>query len=207
MILQALNVGFISTNCYIIGSEKTKNGMVIDPGAEAKTILQMIDRLKLSVSLIIITHSHFDHLGAVKGLKDATGAKFAAGAGSDKISPGAFAKMAAAMSGGSMKVPEPGMVLRDGDKIDIDDLHFEILYTPGHSPDEISLYGHGILFSGDTLFNSGIGRTDFPGCSYEQLEYSIRKKLYILPDNTVVYPGHGPETTIGDEKRGNPFIR
>ncbi len=99
MILHALNVGFISTNCYIVGSEKTKNGMVIDPGAEAKAILHAIDRLGLSVSLIVITHSHFDHLGAVKGLKDATGAKFAAGAGSGKIAPGAFGKMVAAMSG------------------------------------------------------------------------------------------------------------
>lgn len=207
MILHTLNVGFISTNCYIVGSEKTRNGMVIDPGAETRTILQAIERLKLSISLIIITHSHFDHLGAVNGLKDATGARFAAGAGSEKIVPGTFAKMVSSMSGGSMKVPEPDIILKDGDKVAIDDLHFVVLYTPGHSPDEISLYGHGILFSGDTLFNSGIGRTDFPGCSYQLLEQSIRKKLYALPDSTRVYPGHGPETTIGDEKRGNPFVR
>ena len=97
--------------------------------------------------------------------------------------------------------------LNSSDKIDIDDLHFEVLFTPGHSPDEISLYGHGVLYSGDTLFNAGIGRTDFPGCSYKQLESSIKTKLYTLPDSTVVYPGHGPATTIGDEKRGNPFIR
>jgi hydroxyacylglutathione hydrolase len=206
MILEALTVGFIATNCYVVASDVSKRGIVIDPGAEAKAILKEIDRLKLKISLVVITHSHFDHLGAVKAIVDATGARFAVGAG-EKASAGAFTKMVSAMTGGSAKTPDPDMVLTDGDVIDIDDLHFKVLFTPGHSPDEISLYGHGILFSGDTLFNSGIGRTDFPGCSYKQLEDSIKDKLYTLPDNTIVLPGHGPETTIGDEKRGNPFIR
>jgi hydroxyacylglutathione hydrolase len=206
MIFEALTVGFIATNCYIVGSDVTKRGMIIDPGAGAKTILAAVNSLNLKVELIVITHSHFDHLGAVKALKEATGAKFAVG-GTSKTTPGAFTKIVAMMSGGSATVPEPDMILKEGDAIDIDDLHFQVLFTPGHSPDEISLYGHGILFSGDTLFNSGIGRTDFPGCSFEQLEHSIRTKLFTLPDNTLVYPGHGPETTIGEEKRGNPFIR
>ena len=207
MIFIALTVGFYSTNCYIVGSDSTGKVVVIDPGADARTILKVCEDRKLSVELIIATHSHIDHLGAVSGIKSATGAKFAVGSGGEKTSPGTFMRMVGAVSGGSMKVPEPDMVLRDGDSIDIDDLHFQVIYTPGHSPDEISLYGHGILFSGDTLFNSGIGRTDFPGCSYKQLEQSIKNKLYTLPDETVVFPGHGPETTIGDEKRGNPFIR
>ncbi len=207
MIFEALTVGFIATNCYIVGSDSTRKGMVIDPGAEAKTILKSIEKTGLSIELIVVTHSHFDHIGAVNSLKDATGARLAVGSGTEKQSPGAFVKLVAAMSGGSARIPEPDLFLKDGDKIDIDDLHFEVLFTPGHSPDEISLYGHGVLFSGDTLFNAGIGRTDFPGCSYKQLESSIKTKLYILPDNTIVYPGHGPATTIGDEKRGNPFIR
>lgn len=155
---------------------------------------------------MLLPISHFDHLGAVKALKEATGAKFAVG-GTSKTMPGAFTKLVAMMSGNSASVPEPDLILKEGDAIDIDDLHFEVLFTPGHSPDEICLYGHGLLFSGDTLFNSGIGRTDFPGCSFEQLAHSIKNKLYTLPDNTLVYPGHGPETTIGDEKRGNPFVR
>ena len=207
MILEALTVGFIATNCYIVASEATRKGMIIDPGAEARTILKEVEKHQLKISLVVITHSHFDHLGAVKTVVEATGAKFAAGSGGQKLAPGVFARMVSAMSGGSIKTIEPDLTLTDGDVIDIDDLHFKVLYTPGHSPDEISLYGHGVLFSGDTLFNSGIGRTDFPGCSFNQLEESIRNKLYTLPDNTVVYPGHGPETTIGDEKRGNPFIR
>ena len=207
MILKALTVGFIATNCYIVGSEVSKRCMVIDPGADAKSILKAIENAQLSVALIVTTHSHFDHLGAVSSLKAASGARFAVGAGSGKYTPGAFVKLVAAMSGGSARIPEPDEFLKDGDKIDIDDLHFEVLFTPGHSPDEISLYGQGVLFSGDTLFNAGIGRTDFPGCSYEQLELSIKTKLYTLPDSTIVYPGHGPATTIGNEKRGNPFIR
>jgi hydroxyacylglutathione hydrolase len=206
MILEALTVGFISTNCYIVGSETTRKALVIDPGGNAATILRSVSKHELSVSMIIATHSHFDHLGAVKAVKEATGAKFAVGPSSGNKT-GTFAKMVSMMTGGSVTVPEPDVFLKDGDTVDLGDLHFEVLYTPGHSPDEICLYGEGILFSGDTLFNMGIGRTDFPGCSYEELETSIRAKLYVLPDKTVVYPGHGPETTIGDEKRGNPFIR
>ena len=206
MIFKALTVGYIATNCYIVGSEVTRRGMVIDPGASPKTILTAVNNLNVKIELIVITHSHFDHLGAVKTLKDATGAKFAVG-GNAKTTPDTFSRMVVLMSGGSVSVPEPDLILKEGDTIDIDDLHFEVLFTPGHSPDEICLYGHGILFSGDTLFNSGIGRTDFPGCSFEQLADSIKNKLYKLPDNTVVYPGHGPATTIGDEKRGNPFVR
>ncbi|MCX5993809.1 MAG: MBL fold metallo-hydrolase, partial [Chloroflexi bacterium] len=139
MIFKALTVGFIATNCYIVGSDTTRKAMVIDPGADSKAILKAVNDDKLSVSLIVITHSHFDHIGAVKAIKEATGAKFAVGAGAEKSSPGAFIKLVAAMSGGSAKIPEPELFLSDGDKIDIDDLHFEVLFTPGHSPDEISL--------------------------------------------------------------------
>ncbi len=206
MIFQALTVGFIATNCYIIGSDHTRRGLVIDPGADAREILSTINRLNVKIELIVITHSHFDHTGAVKAVKVATGAKLAAG-GNINAAPGAFVRLVSAMSGSSASPAEPDIVLKDGDTIDIDDLHFKVLYTPGHCVDEICLFGHGILFSGDTLFYRGIGRTDFPGCSFEQLEHSIKKKLYTLPDDTIVYPGHGPETTIGDEKRGNPFVR
>jgi len=115
--------------------------------------------------------------------------------------------MLSSMTGGSFsQLPKPDKLLKDGDKIDIDGLHFTVLHTPGHSPDGISLYGHGIVFTGDALFNYGIGRTDFPGCSYDQLMDSIQNKLMTLPDETIVYPGHGPSTTIGEERRDNPFL-
>ena len=115
--------------------------------------------------------------------------------------------MLSSMMGGSFsQTPTPDRLLKDGDTIDIDGLHFIVLDTPGHSPGGISLYGHGIVFSGDSLFNYGIGRTDFQGCSHEKLMDSIQNKLMTLPDETIVYPGHGPSSTIGEERRGNPFL-
>ncbi|MBN2463818.1 MAG: MBL fold metallo-hydrolase [Dehalococcoidia bacterium] len=207
MILKSLVVGPVATNCYIVGSESSKRGIIIDPGAQAKLILKTVDDLGLKIPLIVVTHLHFDHVGALAAVKERTEAKFAlheteAGAGL-----GIFSRMLSSMMGGSFnQTPTPDRLLKDGDTIDIDGLHFTVLDTPGHSPGGISLYGHGIVFSGDSLFNYGIGRTDFPGCSHEKLMDSIQNKLMTLPDETIVYPGHGPSTTIGEERRGNPFL-
>jgi glyoxylase-like metal-dependent hydrolase (beta-lactamase superfamily II) len=198
MILEGLVVGPIGTNCYIVGSESTKKGMVIDPGGDPENIVNAINELKLSIAIIVVTHTHFDHIGALKALKDATGAQIAlhhdeeAG---DNMMPGSFAEQ-----------PKADRLLKDGDVIELDDLHFTVLDTPGHSPGGISIAGHGIVFSGDTLFNCGIGRTDFPGCSQAKLMDSINNKLMTLPDETQVFPGHGPQTTIGAEKKMNPFL-
>jgi glyoxylase-like metal-dependent hydrolase (beta-lactamase superfamily II) len=207
MILKTLVVGPFASNCYIVGSESNKRGIIIDPGAEAKLILRTVNDLGLTISLIVITHAHIDHIGALATVKEGTGAKFAIHEAEAAAGLGMFSRMLSSMSGGSFsQPPKPDRLLKDEDKIEIDDLRFTVLHTPGHSPGGISLYGHGILFSGDTLFNHGIGRTDFPGCSYEQIMDSIQNKLMTLPDETIVYPGHGPATTIGEEKRGNPFI-
>jgi len=207
MILKTLVVGPFASNCYIVGSESSKQGIIIDPGAEAKMILRTVNDLGLTIHLILITHAHIDHIGALAPVKEGTGAKFAIHEAEAAAGLGMFSRMLSSMSGGSFsQPPKPERLLKDGDNIDIDDLSFTVLHTPGHSPGGISLYGHGIIFSGDTLFNHGIGRTDFPGCSYEQIMDSIQNKLMSLPDNTVVYPGHGPATTIGEEKRGNPFL-
>jgi glyoxylase-like metal-dependent hydrolase (beta-lactamase superfamily II) len=166
-----------------------------------------VNDLKLTIPLIVVTHTHPDHVAALKAVKEATGADFAIHETEANATLGAMSRLMAAMAGGSFsQLPKPDRLLKDGDSIDIDDLHFVVLYTPGHSPGGISLYGHGVVFSGDTLFNYGIGRTDFPGCSHTQLMKSIADKLLTLPDDTVVYPGHGPETTIKNEKRGNPFL-
>jgi hydroxyacylglutathione hydrolase len=207
MILKTLVVGPFASNCYIVGSESSKHGIIIDPGAEAKLILSTVNDLGMTVSLILVTHTHIDHIGALAPVKEGTGAKFAIHEAEATAGLGMFSRMLSSMSGGSFnQPPKPDRLLKDGDNIDIDDLSFTVLHTPGHSPGGISLYGHGILFSGDTLFNCGIGRTDFPGCSYEQIMDSIKNKLMTLPDETIVYPGHGPATTIGKEKRGNPFL-
>jgi hydroxyacylglutathione hydrolase len=207
MILKTLVVGPFANNCYIVGSESGKHGLIIDPGAEAKLILRTVKELGLTISLIVVTHAHIDHVGALAPVKEGTGAKFAIHEAESKGGLGMFSRVVSSVTGGSFsQSPKPDRLLKDGDRIEADGLSFAVLHTPGHSPGGISLYGHGILFSGDTLFNYGIGRTDFPGCSYEQIMDSIRNKLMKLPDDTVVYPGHGPSTTIGEEKRGNPFL-
>jgi len=203
-----LVVGPFATNCYIVGSSSTKQGMIIDPGAEAETILGTVQQMGLSISLIVITHAHMDHVGALYSVKAKTNAEFAIHEAEKGFALSAPMRMLTSVGLTPFKAPpKPDRLLKDGDSIDIGDLHFEVLYTPGHSSGGISLSGHGVVFSGDTLFNFGIGRTDFPGCSHERLMKSIREKLMVLPDETIVYPGHGPPTTIGDERRGNPFLQ
>jgi glyoxylase-like metal-dependent hydrolase (beta-lactamase superfamily II) len=207
MILKTLVVGPFGTNCYVVGAKVGGPGLIIDPGADARQILAAVNDSRLKISLIVITHAHIDHIGALSQVKEATGADFAIHEAEAKGGMGMFSRMLSTMTGGSFSPPpKPERLLKDGDSIDIGDLKFKVLYTPGHSPGGISLYGNGVLFSGDTLFNYGIGRTDFPGCSYEQIMDSINNKLMILPDETLVYPGHGPATKIGEEKRGNPFL-
>ncbi len=208
MILKTIVVGPYGTNCYIVGSESTKRGMIIDPGAEPKNIMNAVDKLGLSIVWIVVTHSHFDHIGAIKAVRDATGAKVALyESDGEGVHQAIFQALGSVLSGSGSKPAKPDTLLKDGDVIDIDDLHFTVLHTPGHTRGGISLVGHGVAFSGDTLFNLGIGRTDLPGGSHKQLMDSIYKKLMVLPDETVVFPGHGPETTIGDERRMNSFLR
>jgi len=208
MIVETLVLGSFATNCYIVGSSSTKQGMIIDPGAEAETILATLQQTGLSISLIVITHAHIDHVGAIRTVQAKTHAQFALHEAEKGFLLTAPMRVLTSLSLSPVKSPpRPDRLLKDGDHIDVGDLHFEVLYTPGHSSGGISLSGHGVVFSGDTLFNFGIGRTDFPGCSHERLMQSIREKLMVLPDETVVYPGHGPLTTIGDERLGNPFLQ
>jgi len=202
LILKKLVVGPFASNCYIVGSESDNEGMIIDPGANTKQILSNIKELGLNIRLIVLTHGHMDHIGAVKGVKEATGAEVAIHADDAR-----FLRRLSLSTVYNLSFPSPpDRLLKDGDSIDIGGLHFTVLHTPGHSPGGICLLGHGVLFSGDTLFNYGIGRTDFPGGSHHQLMDSIYTKLMALPDDTVVCPGHGPDTTIGTERRGNPFL-
>jgi len=205
MILKQLVVGPLATNCYIVGSESSKEGMIIDPGDEAEVILRNAKDLGLEIRSIVLTHGHIDHIGALKEVKEATGAEVAIHTDEAKSLQ---RQSSSTLLGLSYPIPPPpDRLLKDGDSMDIGDRHFLVLHTPGHSPGCICLLGEGIIFSGDTLFNYGIGRTDLPGGSYDQLMNSIQTKLMILPDNTAVYPGHGPDTTIGAERSGNPFLQ
>jgi len=208
MIVKMLVVGPFASNCYIVGSSSTKEGMIIDPGAEAGTILRTVQQMGLSIPLIVVTHAHIDHVSALRSVQEKTNAEFALHEAEKGLLLTAPMRMLTSLGLSPIKSPpQPDRLLKDGDSIEIGDLHFEVLHTPGHSSGGISLLGHGVVFSGDTLFNFGIGRTDFPGCSHELLMKSIHEKLMVLPDETIVYPGHGPLTTIGDERRGNPFLR
>ncbi|MBT4512628.1 MAG: MBL fold metallo-hydrolase [Chloroflexi bacterium] len=195
MIFKALSVGPYMSNCYIVGSETTKEGLIIDPGAEPDTILNAVDQAELKIKLIVATHGHIDHVTAVNQVKEKLDAPFAMHE-AETVKGGVFGKS-----------PDVDQPLKDGDVIEIGDLSFTVRHTPGHSLGGIVLIGHGIVFSGDTLFQYSIGRTDFPDGSHSQLMTGIFEHLMILPDETVVYSGHGPQTTIGMERQANPFVR
>ena len=207
MIIKKLVVGPFASNCYIIGSESNKEGAIIDPGADAEEILKNVRDLGLKTKFIVLTHGHIDHIGALKEVKDATGAEVAIHTDDAKSLHEQGQSLSVLFGLSYSPPPPPDRLLKGGDSIDIGDLHLLVLHTPGHSPGGICLLGEEVVFSGDTLFNYGIGRTDLPGGSYSQLMNSIHTKLMILPDNAIVYPGHGPDTTIGTERRGNPFLR
>jgi len=208
MLLRALELGPFLANCYIVGSDGNGEGIIIDPVAEAETIMDNVRQLGLTIKLIIATHSHPDHIMALGQIKEETGAPFAMheAESAGMIASGMARVMGMFMSGSAEPLPKPDISLKDGEAIEVGDLSFTVLHTPGHSPGGISLYGHGMVFVGDTLFNFSIGRTDFPGCSHQQLIESINSKLLTLPDETIVYPGHGPQTTIRAERQHNPFL-
>ncbi len=204
MIVRKLVVGPIASNCYIIGSEATKEGMIIDPGADAKEILRAVEKLGLKIKLIVLTHRHPDHVGATAEVKKLTGAAVAVHAEMARYLPQSPSYI---YEPPYEAAPYPDRVLKGGDSIDIGDLHFTVLHTPGHTPCGISIVGEGVVFTGDTLFNYGIGRYDLIDGDYRQLMDSIHTKLLVLPNETRVYPGHGPDSTIGTERRANPFLK
>lgn len=193
-------------NVYIVGDPDTKECIIVDPGAEAETILGEVQRHGLKVKLIMSTHGHMDHTGAVAAIKEATGAPYA-------IHPADIEALHRTASQSGFMVPDfrpppdPDQELRGGDTIQVGRFSFLVLETPGHSPGSICLYGHGIAITGDTLFNGGIGRFDTPEGNGREILKSIFGKLLVLPDATAVYPGHGFESTIGMERRINPFLQ
>lgn len=206
MILETRIVGPLGVNCYIVGDEKTREAIVIDPGGDAREILDVLRREQLKVVAVVATHAHFDHLLALDELRATTRAPFVLHA--DEAPMLAGASLGARLFGFVFKQPAPPeQLVREGDEVRVGSLAFRVLHTPGHSPGGMCLLHDRIVFVGDTLFQGGIGRTDLPGGDYGTLMRSIRDKLLTLPDDTIVYPGHGDPTTIGEEKQLNPFLQ
>jgi len=206
MLLRSITVGITQTNCYVVGCERTRQGVVIDPGGHAGRILSAVEELGLTVCYVLNTHCHFDHMGANAEVVAATGAKLALHPAELPILQ---ARGGASWFGVLVKdSPPPDVELQPGQVLEVGTLRFEVLHTPGHSPGSLTfaLREQGVAFDGDVLFAMGVGRTDLPGGDWDTLERSIRDVLFALPDATILYPGHGPSTTVGQEKRANPWL-
>ncbi len=207
MIHKILAVGPLQCNCSIIGDEATREAMVIDPGDDIEDVLAIIAQYKLTVKQIVITHAHIDHVGGAMKLRARTGAPILL-----NQNDYALLKMLDVQASW-LGMDAPGEVaiaasIADGESLRTGNLTATVLHTPGHTEGSVCLYypAEKLLLAGDTLFAGSIGRTDLPGGSYEKIMRSLRDHVMTLPDETVVIPGHGPRTTIGEEREGNPFL-
>ena len=194
-------VGSLDTNCFVVYELEEKKGILIDPGAFLPEIKDFIDKEKIEILYTVNTHGHTDHIGA--------NAKFAFPVLIHELDEKCLTDSMANLSYlNGVEIPPVSAVrlLHDKDKIKLNNIEFEVIHTPGHSPGSISIKYNDLIFSGDTLFFEGVGRTDLPGGDYGQIVSSIREKLFRYPDHYKVFPGHGEDTTIGYEKEHNPFI-
>jgi hydroxyacylglutathione hydrolase len=208
MIHEILPVGLLSCNCSVLGDETSREAIVIDPGDDISNIVDILERHGLRVKMIVITHGHIDHIGGASKLRKLTGAPVYMH--EDDAVLAEHLDIQASWLG--METPEnPGIDTKaqEGDVLRVGVIEAHVLHTPGHTPGSVSLFlpNEKKLIAGDTLFRGSVGRTDLPGGNSRLITESIKSKLYALPDNTVVIPGHGQETSIGAEKKSNPFVR
>lgn len=206
MLIETLVVGMIQANCFLIADEATKKAIIVDPGGDAPVIVRRVHDLGLDVVAVIATHGHFDHVEGLAGIKEKIPAPI-------MIHPADMPLVKGMRSQGALfgiavqEAPPPDKMLADGDEITFGNLKAKVMHTPGHSPGSVSLYVGGHVFVGDLLFNGSIGRTDLMGGDYDTLINAVTMRIFTLPPDTVVHPGHGPDTTVGFEKRTNPFFR
>lgn len=207
MQLETLIVGPFEVNCYLYWDEVSNEGIIIDPGADSDKIFEAVDKLGFTPKAILLTHGHGDHIAAVADVKEKYDLPLYVGDGEEELLSNPSANVSA-MIGTPIVAPPPDELVKDEEVIAIGSIKLRVLATPGHSPGGVCYLDEteGNLFCGDTLFYGSIGRTDFPGCSTEQLLDSINKKILTLPDSIICYPGHGPKTTVGGERINNPFL-
>ena len=206
-----LQLGSLQTNCYLLSEATSGLTLCIDPGAEPETIRSFAEQQQLTVTCIALTHGHGDHIGAVATLKQRWQVPVRIHE-QDAGMLGCSQQNLSAFVGQHITAPNADAFLRDGEQVTVGAMTVRVLHTPGHTPGGVCLFvpdgdDTPLLFSGDTLFNHEVGRCDLPGGSLDTLKQSVRDKLYCLPDETVVYPGHGPATTIAVEKAENPYVR
>lgn len=204
-MLEGRAVGVMGANCYLFACDETGKGVVVDPGADGQKIYRWILEKQIQVENILLTHGHLDHIGAVDELRELLGVKVLIHAGDAQMLTDGR-KNLSAYFGPSMTFQAADGLLEDGQVLTVGNKTLTVLATPGHSPGSVSFLTPEGVLSGDTLFAGSIGRTDFPGGSLEKLLHGVESKLLVLPDDTPVYPGHGESTTIGFEKKGNPFL-
>jgi len=197
----------LQCNCSIFGDEQTREAIVIDPGADVSKIVEILERHALKVKAIVITHAHFDHIGGAEKLRALTGAPVWMN-GSDEMIAKSLPLQCALFGVPQAKNPGIDFKAKEGDVLTVGNAAFQVLHTPGHTPGSVGLYvpSEGMLVAGDTLFFESIGRTDLPGGSGKKIIQSIHEKIFTLPEETIVLPGHGRNTTVAHEKRFNPFV-
>jgi hydroxyacylglutathione hydrolase len=207
LVFDSMAVGPLSTNCYIIGDSETHEAMVVDPGGHVGAIMSALDRHNLACKWIVNTHAHFDHIGGNRGLKEKTGAELII----HELEAGWLSQLSVQgrMFGISVENSPPADRTLSGDEtLEVGKIQLKVLHTPGHSPGSISLAieGEKKIVVGDLVFADSIGRTDLPEGSFESLQESVRRHIFTQTDDTALYPGHGPATTVGHERRYNPFL-
>ncbi len=207
IVVRGIVVGSFMENCWVIGNRRTGEAICVDPGDQPDEVLAMARDMGVRIKYIANSHAHIDHILGVGAIRDATGAKFLLHAGDLEL-----ARNTAATAKGWMGIdipnpPDPDAFLDDNDDIDVDGLKLKVLHTPGHTRGSVCFYANGIVFAGDTLFQGSIGRTDLPGGDYDEEMASIVERLLVLPDDTIVLPGHNDQTTIGHERQRNPYVR